>query len=87
MFDREGLFKVYNILKKSDKVDPARLAKAFSIAQTKQIDSRYFTNLISCTCPDQTHRSQIICKHRLAYMMSHANEFSVAYYTGEILND
>ena len=85
MKDKEGIFKVYNVLKSSDKVDPSRLSKALSMAQRKEQEPKYFTNLSSCTCPDQSHRSQIVCKHRLAYMMTHANEFSAAYFLGDIL--
>lgn len=84
MMDHKGLFRVYNILKVSSKVDPTRLSKALSMAQRKEQEPKYYTSLSSCTCPDQSHRSQIVCKHRLAYMMSHPNEFAVAYQLGDL---
>jgi hypothetical protein len=83
MADRTAIFSVYNMLKARKGVTPDRLNKGLSLA-LKGVESRYFTNLMSCTCPDQSHRSQLICKHRLAYMMMNPNEFSVAAFENQI---
>lgn len=77
-FKRSNIFRSYNLLKNDSKTNPAieikRLNKALGIAMTKNYQSKYFTTLISCTCPDATQRGIQVCKHRLAYMMLHPAE-------------
>lgn len=82
--DRSAIFKMYNLLKKHEAVTKDRLDKALAMVLKGGKESKYFTNLTSCTCPDQTYRGNIICKHRLAYMMLHPNEAAVALFLEEI---
>lgn len=84
MRDMRGIFKVYNVLKKHPKVEQSRLRKALSLAMRKVAEDKYFTTLMSCTCPDQSHRSQVICKHRIAYMMRHPSETAVALFEDKL---
>lgn len=78
MCDRVSIFAVYNRLKSHEAVTRDRLNKALAIALKNKKEDKYFTNLTSCTCPDQTHRGNIICKHRLAWMMMHPVETGIA---------
>ncbi len=76
--NKSSLFHIYNILKNDSLAIPnittQRLNKALGIAQKKEHERPYFTNMDSCTCPDSMQRHPIICKHRLAFMLTHPLE-------------
>jgi predicted nucleic acid-binding Zn finger protein len=75
---RSQLMKALNVARRSDKVDGARLRKAFGIAQRKSTHFDGHALVVigtkgetyrangTCQCPDHTFRGTVWCKHRLA---------------------
>jgi hypothetical protein len=86
MIDKRAIFKRYNMLKGDTTVYPRfeinRLNKALGLAQRKNKESRYYTTLTSCTCPDHVHRNFFVCKHRLAAMLQ-TDSWSMDRFLGE----
>jgi len=86
MSDKSNIFKRYNILKGDTTVYPRfeinRLRKALGLAQRRNKETKYYTTLESCTCPDHVHRNFFVCKHRLALMLLN-NGWAMSRFMGE----
>lgn len=86
MIDKRAIFKRYNLLKGDAKNYPRfelkRLRKALGLAQRKNQESKYYTTMDSCTCPDHMQRGFFVCKHRLALMLLN-NGWEMSRFMGE----
>ena len=84
--NKESLMKAYNALKKesltNSHVEIGRLNRALGIAMRKEKYDRYGTTWTGCLCPDDQHRSQFICKHRLALMLENAEDLFLMLFEG-----
>lgn len=84
---RTTVFSLYNILKgdipSTPTIELSRLNKALSIVQTNGYERKYFTTISGCTCPDATMRGTFVCKHRLAYMLTHPDDTLFLRFNGE----